>query len=211
MNSHIYAASQPDMMVGKLRFQMCKTIFRFVFLLAFALLWSARPASACQWMGPCPDRPYVLAESFASTATPLLASWTWKESRTVIEADNRPTPDGYVFADNVVSPRPFEYLQREFLRQLAEHDSRDEIVEKLKDQTIELTALEMSVGLWFRGSERAQGRWEFMRVRVRVEVDGRPHEASVVHRFSNRDKPSPMSPPMKDAVSQLLNLIYAFH
>jgi nitrogen fixation protein FixH len=167
-------------------------------------------ALACQWLGPCPDKPYVLADSFSTKATPLVASWRWEDRRTVIEAANRPTSDGYVFADNVVSPRPFEYVQREFARQLAEHDAREEILEKLRDQKIVLLKLEMSVGLWVRFNEAMQGRWEFMRVKIRIDVDGREHEALAVHRFNNRDKPSPMSPPMQEAVSQLLNMIQAF-
>lgn len=182
----------------------------WVFGLLSILMWGARPAWACQWMGPCPDKPYVLADSFSSAATPLTASWRWKDTRTLIEAINRPTPDGYVFADNVVKPSPFDYLQQEFLRQVAEHESREEIIEKLNGQTIQLSALEMSVGLWFRGTERAQGRWEFMRVKIRIDIDGREHEALGVHRFSNRDKPSPMSPPMKDAVSQLVEMVRMF-
>lgn len=185
--------------------------FRFSMLLigAWAVLFSGA-AWACQWLGPCPDKPYVLAESFATTATPLVPDWRWEDARTVIEPDNRQTIDGYVFADNVVSPKPFEYLQREWLKQLAEHESREEIVEKLREQTIKLIKLEMGVGLWFRGTERAQGLWEFMRVKIRVDIDGREHEALGVHRFNNRDRPSPMSAPMKDAVSQLLNMVQAF-
>jgi hypothetical protein len=175
-----------------------------------ALAFGVCPALACQWMGPCPDKPYVLAESFSSATTPLIASWRWKDNRTLIEAVNRPTPDGYVFAENVFKPSPFDYLQQEFLRQVAEHESREEIIEKLNGQTIQLSALDMSVGLWFRGSEHSQGRWEFMRVKVRIDIDGRQHEALGVHRFSNRDKPSPMSPPMKDAVSQLVEMVRMF-
>jgi hypothetical protein len=185
-------------------------VFRLPLLTGFWAWFVVGPVWACQWLGPCPDKPYVLAESFNTTATPVVASWRWKDSRTIIEPDNRPTKDGYVFADNVVSPRPFEYLQREFVRQLAEHESREEIIEKLKDQDIALTDLEMGVGLWFRGTEHAQGRWEFMRVRIRIEIDGREHQALGVHRFSNRDRPSPISPPMKDAIAQLLNMIHMF-
>jgi len=180
----------------------------FSFFIAFSLTTSS--AWACQWLGPCPDKPYVLADSFVAKATPLVSNWRWEDARTSIEADNRPTTDGYIFADNVVQPRPFDYLQREFLRQLAEHEQRDEILEKLKDQTIKLLKLEMSVGLWFRGMERTQGRWEFMRVKIRIDINGHEHEALGVHRFNNRDKPSPMSPPMQDAVSQLLNMVQAF-
>lgn len=183
--------------------------FRALLLGALAIFYGS-PAWACQWLGPCPDKPYVLSESFSTQATPLIAGWRWEDQRTLIETENRPTTDGYVFADNVVSPKPFEYVQREFARQLAEHDAREEIVEKLRDQKILLTKLEMSVGLWFRGTERAQGRWEFMRVKIRIDVDGREHEALGVHRFNNRDKPSPMTAPMQDAVSQLLNMIQAF-
>jgi hypothetical protein len=187
-----------------------RTAFYRLLICFLSALASSNPAWACQWLGPCPDKPYMLAESFATTATPLAASWRWQDARTVIEAENRPTSDGYVFADNVVSPKPFEYVQREFLRQLAEHEARDEILEKIKDQTIRLIKLEMSVGLWFRGTEHAQGRWEFMRVKIRIDVDGREHEALGVHRFNSRDKPSPMAPPMKDAVSQLLNMVQVF-
>jgi hypothetical protein len=179
-------------------------------LLSASSLLLSQSALACQWQGPCPDTPYVLAESFSSKATPLVATWQWEDKRTRIEADNRPTQDGYVFADNVVSPRPFEYLQREFARQLAEHEARDEIIEKIQNQKILLTSIDMSVGLWFRGLERAQGRWEFMRVKIRISIDGRDHEAFAVHRFNNREKPSPMSIPMQDAVSQLLNMVQMF-
>lgn len=189
---------------------MLRFILPCLVRVAGALFLCSGQAWACQWLGPCPDKPYVLAESFVTAATPVVANWRWEDARTQIESDNRATTDGYVFADNVVRPRPLAYIQQEFSRQLAEHEDREAIIEKISGQTIKLIKLEMSVGLWFRGTEHAQGRWDFMRVKMRIDIDGTQHEALGVHRFNSRDKPSPMSPPMKDAVAQLLNLVHAF-
>ncbi len=173
------------------------------------LLASALCLTACQTLMPTPEQPYALTT--ASTAnTQRSSSWTWVDARRAIVPDNTSTPAGLVFGDAVMRPRPFEAVQGEFERAVAAHEASAELNARLRGKQIRLEAFEASVGLWVKLSERQQGSWEFVRVKLTLTVDGQRYEALDVHRFSNSDRPSPVSIPMRNAVDSIVNQIHLF-
>ena len=176
---------------------------------ALPLLATVLCLSACQTLMPSPEKPYALT---ASPSAPLqrTGGWVWVDARADVPMDNLSTPDGLVFGDAVMQPRPFEVVQAEFERAVAAHDASAELKARFKGKQIRLEAFEASVGLWAKFSDRQQGNWEFVRVKLTVNVDGQRYEALDVHRFNNSDQPSPVSIPLRNAVSSLVNQIHLF-
>jgi hypothetical protein len=166
--------------------------------------------TAWAWFGPSVEDPYLLEAPSTVREPHPSQTWFWLDSRTAIELDNRPTRDGYHFGDAVFRPRPFDYIQREFLRQVAHHDDRAELMDKLKGKTVRLLEFDAVVGLWVRLGEAQPGKWETVRVRAVIEVDGNRYEASDSHPFRYGDKPSPASIPMKALVESLVNQMVHF-
>jgi hypothetical protein len=156
---------------------------------------------------PTADKPYRLATETANrTPTP----WTWVDARSQVVADNTSTRDGVVFGDAVMEPRPYPMLQQLFQQAVRAHPAAAELTNKLRDQTIHLEHMEVSVGLWNRLSERQAGNWEFVRVTVLVTIDGRRYEAKDVHKFNNSERPSPLNRPLQNAVDNLVEQIHLF-
>lgn len=172
------------------------------------LLATTLSLTACQTLMPTPEQPYAL-----TTASPVhtqRSSWTWVDARRDVALHNTETPAGLVFGDAVMRPRPFEALQAEFEGAVAAHEASAELKARLQGKQIRLEAFEASVGLWTKFSERQQGSWEFVRVRLTVTVGDQRYEAIDVHRFSNSDRPSPVSIPLSNAVNSLVNQIHLF-
>jgi hypothetical protein len=134
----------------------------------------------------------------------------WVDARVNVDPENRPTRDGYHFGDTSFRPRPFNYIEAEFLRQVALHEERTELLEKLSGKTIRLLEFDATVGLWVRFTEKQSGRWDTVRIRAVIDVDGSRYEASDAHPFRSRDKPSPASVPMREVVKSLVNQILLF-
>lgn len=170
-------------------------------LLALAL-------SGCQVLMPTPDKPYQLATP--GDAVPTGVNWTWVDERPPALPDNVSTADGIRFGDAVMNPRPYTQLQAEFARAVARHESAGELRDKLAGKAIRVQALELEVGLWARLSQRQQGAWEFVRVRIVVDVDGSRYEARDVHKFDNGERPSPVSIPLRNAAENLVQQIHLF-
>jgi hypothetical protein len=164
--------------------------------------------SGCQVLMPTPDKPYQLATP--GEAVPTGAAWTWVDARQDVPMENVSTQDGMRFGDAVLNPRPYAQLQAEFARAVARHESAAELREKLAGKTIRVKALELEVGLWARLSQRQQGAWEFVRVRIVVDVDGNLYEARDVHKFDNGERPSPVSLPLRNAAENLVQQIHLF-
>src|SRR5574343_508279 len=118
-------------------------------------LVSATPRGLAMALGGCEtlvlmptaDKPYRLATETANrTPTP----WTWVDARSQVVADNTSTRDGVVFGDAVMEPRPYPMLQQLFQQAVRAHPAAAELTNKLRDQTIHLEHMEVSVGLWNR-------------------------------------------------------------
>lgn len=177
-------------------------------ILATVLAAMALTAPAHAWFGPSEQKPYEL---HAPDAVPSdFVSWTWQDRRTTIRTENQATKDGYALADTVFRPRPAAYLQAEFAQQVMAHAERDAIAEKLRGQTIELLQCEIDVGLWLRLGERQSGKWETVRVYVRIRIDGQTFEALETQPFKSGAAPSPAADPMRAAASSLVEQIHQF-
>lgn len=165
--------------------------------------------TACQTLMPTPEQPYTLT---TASSTPMRGTggWNWVDVRRAVAPDNTSTPAALVFGDAVMRPRPFEAVQAEFERAVASHEASTELKTKLQGKQIRLEAFEASVGLWAKLSERQQGSWEFVRVKLTLTVDGQRYEAIDVHRFNNSDRPSPVSIPLSNAVNNIVNQIHLF-
>jgi hypothetical protein len=164
--------------------------------------------TGCQTLMPTAEKPYELGLPAPSAAAS--AGWTWIDARPSVNPLTSVTPAGLVFGDAVMRPRPFEAVQTEFARAVAAHEASAEILEKIRGKVLKLQDFESSVGLWARLSERQQSNWEFVRVRMTVDVDGKTYEALDVHRFNNSDQPSPVSIPLRKAVENLVQQILLF-
>lgn len=164
--------------------------------------------AGCQVLMPTPDKPYQLAAP--GEAMPANVGWAWVDERQAVVLENVSTADGMRFGDAVMNPRPFVQLQAEFARAVARHESVAEVREKLTGKTVRVHALELEVGLWARLSQRQQGAWEFVRVRIVVDVDGSRYEARDVHKFDNGERPSPVSVPLRSAAENLVQQIHLF-
>lgn len=163
--------------------------------------------AGCQVLMPTPDKPYQIAAPGEAVPTGV---WTWVDERTAVPADNVSSADGLRFGDAVMNPRPFTQLQVEFARAVAQHEAAAELRQKLDGKTLRVHELELAVGLWARLSQRQQGAWEFVRVRIVVDVDGSRYEARDVHPFDNSERPSPVSIPLRNAVQNLVQQIHLF-
>jgi hypothetical protein len=166
-------------------------------------------SAGCGTLMPTPDKPYTLGNGI-STINANNITWRWLDARATPAQDNRATQDGIVFGEAVLRPAPYEFIQAEFARAVAAHEESQELLDKLRGKTIRLLALESSAGLRIRLSESQQGKWDVMRVRMTVDVDGRSYEAGDVHTFSNSDQPSPLSPAIQNAIKGLVNQIHLF-
>lgn len=173
-----------------------------------ATLMLATPARG--WFGPSAKAPYVIVDPAAAKAGSLIPGWTWVDARIHIDPENRPTRDGYWFGDAVMEPRPFTYIQAEFLRQVDAHEDREVLLERLQGKTLRLLEFEAGVGLWLRLSDRQQSKWETVRVRAVIEMDGRRYEATDTHPFNNSETPSPVSVPMQGLVQSLVIQVHLF-
>jgi hypothetical protein len=173
----------------------------------YLLLGISLLLTACVTLMPTPDKPYTLGAGLAQVPA---TSWRWQDARGPLQPDNRSTQDGVIFGEAVLKPSSFEFIQAEFARAVAAHESSLELREKLNGQTIRLIEFEASAGLRVRLSERQQGNWDVMRAKVVVEVDGRRYQSQDVHTFSNSDQPSPLSPAMRDCLRSLANQIFLF-
>jgi hypothetical protein len=172
------------------------------------LLSLLSPANA--WFGPSAEKPYALAVPPLEAKDALQPTWQWKDAREKIELDNRQTRDGYMFGDTVFKLRPYDYLQAEFVRQVALHEEREALLEKLQNKTLRLLDFEASAGLWLRLSERQGSQWQTVRVRAVVDFDGSRYEAVDNYPFKSSEKPSPVSVPMQDMVKSLVNQFLLF-
>jgi hypothetical protein len=185
----------------KLHLFASKNLYRLAVTCLISLL------SACVTLMPTPEKPYILgAGSLDKSAT----TWQWVDARGSLTAENRSTQDGVIFGESVLRPASFDFIQAEFARAVAEHESAKELREKLQGKTIQLNVLDASAGLRVRLSERQQGNWDVMRVRIIIEIDGSRYEGGDVHTFSNSDQPSPLSPAVRNAIKGLANQIHLF-
>ena len=149
---------------------------------------------------------YLLSEALAAPST----EWRWEDARTNVQLDNLSTRDGYRLGDTVFKPRPFDYLQAEFARQVLAHPARDALQSLLANQTLRLVDSDVSVGLWMRFIEHQQGNWDMVRVRLNIDFNGGRYEALDTHPFKSREKPSPVSAPMQAVVKSLVNQLHLF-
>lgn len=180
------------------------------FFMRFLLLMALCTHSAWAWFGPSAEKPYALTVPALAPTLALMPTWTWHDARPTLELENKPTRDGYAFGDAVFKLRPAEYLQAEFLYQVATHEERAALLEKLEGKTVRLLEFNAGVGLWLRLGERQSGKWESVRVRAVMEVDGSRYEASDTHPFRSGEQPSPVSIPMREMVRNLVNQILLF-
>ena len=188
--------------------------FQMISLLRF-LARAMLSASLCistawAWFGPSTEDPYLLVVPPLPYDQLLTPVWSWVDARSTVEPQNQPTNDGYRFGDSVVSPRPYDYIKAEFVRQVALHEERAVLLEKLKAKTIRLVEFDSRVGLWIRLGEKQSGKWETVRIRAVIEVDGSRYEASDSHPFRYSEKPSPVNIPMRAVVESLVNQIVLF-
>ena len=160
---------------------------------------------ALAWMGPSEQNPYLLAEATAPTV-----GWRWEDARTALQVDNVATRDGYRLGDGVFKPRPFNYLQAEFTRQVLAHPAHALLQKRLNGQVLRLIESDVSVGLWMRFNEQQQGNWDMVRVRMLIEFEGSRYEAIDTHPFKSREKPSPVNAPMQAVVLSLVNQLHLF-
>lgn len=174
--------------------------------LAFATLVGAAPAFA--WFGPSEAKPYAFHPVGAVHAE--ATDWRWQDLRENIRTENQATKDGYALADTVFRPRPGAYLPAEFAAQVSDHAERDAIAEKLRGQTIELLQCDIDVGLWLRLGERQSGKWETVRVYVRIRIGGQTFEALETQPFRSGASPSPVADAMRSAASNLVEQILQF-
>jgi hypothetical protein len=180
-----------------------KALLRFSALVLLSA--SLCSGSAWAWFGPSAADPYSLVVPPIVNDQQLSPVWFWVDARPTVELENQPTRDGYHFGDAVLSPRPFDYIKAEFVRQVALHEERAALLEKLNGKTIRLIEFDASVGLRIRLGEMQSNKWEAVRIRAVIEVDGNRYEASDTHPFRNGDKPSPVSIPMRAVVETLVN------
>lgn len=173
-----------------------------VLLLAFLCI-----SPAWAWFGPSAENPYLLEVSPVPSDQQLSPVWFWVDARSKVELQNQPTRDGYHFGDTVLNPRPFDYIKAEFIRQVALHEERTALLEKLNGKTIRLLQFDADVGLRIRLTEMQASKWEAVRITVVIDVDGNRYEASDIHPFRNNEKPSPVSTPMRAVVESLVNQI----
>ncbi len=166
--------------------------------------------AGCQALMPTPQSPYLLAAPGNPVAL-AKDSWTWRDARGPVPTDNTSTRDGLLFGETVLQPRPFSYVQAEFARAVAASDGRDELAQKLKEKTITLETFEASVGLWSRLSERQQSKWEFVRVRIVITIDGQRIEGQSVDKFAVDGAPSPLSLSAHNAVENTVQQILLFY
>lgn len=165
---------------------------------------SVSPVQA--WLGPSEQDPYLLSNA---TAQPV--SWRWEDARGAgLQTTNVATRDGYRLGDTVFKPRPFEYLQAEFARQVHAHPAQASLQDRLNGHKLRLLESDVAVGLWMRFSEQQQGNWDMVRVRMVIEFEGSRYEAIDIHRFRSRDKPSPVNTPMQAVVLSLVNQLQLF-
>ena len=161
---------------------------------------------ALAWMGPSEQDPYLLGNA----ASPLV-NWHWDDARGAgLQTTNIATRDGYRLGDEVFKPRPFEYLQAEFARQVQAHPAQASLQKRLSGQTLRLLESDVAVGLWMRFTEHQQGNWDMVRVRLVIEFEGSRYEAIDTHPFKSRAKPSPVSAPMQAVVVSLVNQLQLF-
>jgi hypothetical protein len=163
--------------------------------------------SACVTLMPTPEKPYILGAGGAGIAP---VGWRWVDARGALTPDNRSTQDGVIFGDAVLQPPSNDFLQAEFARAVAAHEQAAELRAKLQGKTIRLISFEATAGLWVRLSQQQQGKWDVMRAKIIVELDGQRYESLDTHRFSNSDLPSPLSPAVRTAVQALVNQIHLF-
>lgn len=161
------------------------------------------PAQA--WFGPSEEDPYLL-----NNATAPAVDWQWTDARVGLQTVNLPTRDGYSLGDAVFKPRPFDYLQAEFARQVHAHPAHALLQKRLNGQTLRLVESDVSVGLWMRFTEHQPGNWDMVRVRLVIEFEGGRYEAIDTHPFKSREKPSPVSAPMQAVVLSLVNQLHLF-
>lgn len=149
----------------------------------------------------------MLGEIQLQTSNP---TWRWEDARTTTQLDKLAMRDGYRLGDKVFKPRPFDYLQAEFTRQVLAHPARDALQRLLANQRLRLMDSDVSVGLWMRFTEHQQGNWDMVRVRLVIEFEGGRYEAVDTHPFKSREKPSPVSAPMEAVVLSLVNQLHLF-
>ena len=162
---------------------------------------------ACVTLMPTPDKPYTLGAGDTRTSN---VGWRWVDARGALMQDNKSTQDGVMFGETVLRPPSNDFIQAEFARAVAAHEDADAIRAKLQGKTIRLLGFEASAGLWLRVNQQQQGKWDMMRAKVTVDVDGQRYESLDTHRFSNNDQPSPLSPAVRNAVQALVNQIHLF-
>ncbi len=163
--------------------------------------------SACATLMPTQEKPYILGVGGAGIAP---AGWIWLDARGTLTPDNRSTQDGVIFGEAVLQPPSNDFIQAEFARAVAAHEQAPEIRAKLQGKTIRLVSFEATAGLWVRLSQQQQGKWDVMRAKIAVDVDGQRYESLDTHRFNNSDQPSPLSPAIRTAVQALVNQIHLF-
>jgi hypothetical protein len=183
---------------------MISSLIRSFIGIGFTLL-----CAGCVTLMPTPDKPYTLGSGMNAINAANI-TWRWQDARPTPAPDNRATQDGIVFGEAVLRPASYEFIQAEFARVVARHEESKELQDKLRGKTIRLLSFEASAGLRVRLSESQQGKWDVMRVRMIVDVDGRSYEAGDVHTFSNSDQPSPLSPAIQNAIKGLVNQIHLF-
>jgi hypothetical protein len=176
-------------------------------LCACALLCLTLLLSACITLMPTPEKPYTLGAGSAGIAN---VGWRWVDARGALKPDNQSTQDGVIFGEAVLQPPSNDFLQAEFARAVAAHEDASAIRSKLQGKTIRLMGFEASAGLWVRLSQQQQGKWDMMRAKITVEIDGQRYESLDTHRFSSSDQPSPLSPAVRTAMQALVNQIHLF-
>ncbi|TAG26921.1 MAG: hypothetical protein EAZ37_07195 [Burkholderiales bacterium] len=172
-------------------------------------LTAALLCAGCVTLMPTIEKPYTLGAGLASVNAATI-SWRWQDARPKPAAENVSTRDGVLFGEAVLRPASFDFLQAEFARAVAAHEQSKEVQDKLRGKTIRLMVFESSAGLRVRLSESQQGKWDVMRAKIVIDLDGQRYESEDTHTFSNSDQPSPLSPAIRNAVEVLVNQIHLF-
>jgi hypothetical protein len=144
----------------------------------------------------------------------------------------RQTELGLFLGDALVSPSPATFVQGELQRSIESHPSAEVILRRLSHKQVQLREFEVVLGLrspepaakrtasmgvysladeldYLMSASNAR-RWEVVRVRVVVDVDGLTYEGSDVHPYEPAALPSPLAVPARGAVVSIVNQLALF-
>jgi hypothetical protein len=174
------------------------------------------------------EQPFELQSGAADQAAPVLSM---VQNRTSNQVQPRHIDIGVALGDDLLWPRPINYVAVELMRQVQVHPERDKLTVLLKAAPVVLTDFEITLGDWIklRPGERITffrnptlttsadwlrairgRRWEMVRARIGVEIDGKNYEGLDMARHKSSDAPSPLAAPARAAIASIINQMVIF-